>query len=190
VIQIGSAFNGHMFLQFALGCFAAALLIRQLQFNQFKRTWWVYPAAGLVLGAAAELCDTLIQATNQGWLVLLELQARLLISALLLISLNRLFKGRDRELLELLITVPAILFLQFQLKPVLPVDWPLASLGGHLLAGLVLMLIVAILTGAQEKYRRNLAPGSMEGLPFRLMMLLVLTILIMGVNSLYCGNLP
>jgi hypothetical protein len=190
VIQIGEQLVGHVFLQFALGAFAAALLIRQLQYNQFKRTWLVYPLVGLMLGIAAEISDLLIPKHDSAWSGLLEIQARLLLSMSLLVILNRLYKGRDRELLELLLTVPGILFLQFQLLPYLPVDFPLAALIGHIIAGFALLTFVAVLTGAQEKYRRNLAPGSMEGLPFRLMILLLMTILMLGFALLMEGNLP
>ncbi len=186
----GSSFTGHPFLLLCLALLAAPLLIRQLQYNQFQRTWWLIPLAGLLLGGAAQLENLLFKVPADSWLDLLRFQASLILGLLALVVLNRVFRGRDRELIELMATVPGLLFLKDFAGRWFTLEHPLAPLFSVFAGGLAALVLVFLVTGAQEKFRINRAPGSMEGLPFRLAVVMLCLLLILGMEALFAGRLP
>lgn len=183
----GGAFVGHPLLLLVLGLAALPLLGRRLQFQTVSRGGWALPLAALAVGLASRGIDLLPAPWTSG---AAGLPIRLLAGLVALALLGRLAQGKDREGFELACTVPTLLYLPF-----LASGWNGASalpipLLGTLLAALALHLLHLLLAGAQEKFRRTRAPGSMEGLPFRLAMVGVLLLLLAAFESLWKGNLP
>jgi hypothetical protein len=182
--------DGHPLLILAVGIFAAPLLLRQLQFSQWQRSWWVLPLLGFLPGLAIFLVEQFFPLEpGQGLNVLLDLELRLLAAFLSLVLLNWFLDGRDRELIELSLTLPGVLFLPLYLKTLLPPDLAFVELIAGSLGGLLLLILVFLLTGLQERFRRNPAPGALEGLPFRLAILSLLLFIVVGIETLLGGRL-
>ncbi len=160
------AFDVHPLLLLVLGPFLAVVLVRQLRFSAFGRTWWLLPLSGLALVPAAAWQAWRGPVQNAGSLL------TVLLLGLAGIRCVRLLTGeRDREVLELYLMLPALAWLPL-LFPELPGSFPLPPFLQAVLAplawlGLALGLIF-LLSGAQEKFRLNRSPASVEGLPFRL----------------------
>ncbi len=191
-MSFGGSFSGHPLLLLLLGAFAGPLLLRRLEFGQFRRTWFWLPALGLAVGAGGGLLGLMPHASALGWTRGVQLAAALLAGLLGLVALNRLARGRDRELIELSATIPGLLFLPWFWRAFVPCSLGsvLDPLAAGAAGGLLLFLSVMLLTGAGEKYSNNRVPGSMEGLPFRLAMLLLWLVLTLGATALLHRGLP
>ena len=191
-MSFGTSFSGHPLLLLFLGAFAGPLLLRRLEFAQFRRTWFWLPALGIAVGVGAALLGLVPHASELGWTRGLQLAGGLLAGLLGLSLLNRLARGRDRELVELSATIPGLLFLPWFWRSFVPLDLGavLNPLAAGLAGGVLLFLTVWLLTGAGEKFSNNRVPGSMEGLPFRLAMLLLWLLLILGSSALLHRGLP
>lgn len=181
------AFVGHPLLLLVLGLAALPLLGRRLQFQTVERGSWALPLGALAAGLAFRAVDALPAAWTGGPA---GLPVRLLAGLAALALLGRFAGGKDREGLELIATVPTLLYLPLMVKPWVEGHGALAPLAGALVAALVLHLLHMVLAGAQEKFRRTRAPGSMEGLPFRLALTGALLLLLTAFEALWKGNLP
>ncbi len=159
-------FNVHPLLLLVMGPLLAVVLVRQLRFNAFGRTWWLLPLSGLALAPAA------LWAWRMGPMEQALPQVGVLLLGLFAIRLLRLATGeRDREVLELYMILPGLVWLPL-LFPLAPLALPLpkavlAALAPLFWLSLALVLLF-VLSGAQEKFRLNRSPASVEGLPFRL----------------------
>lgn len=161
-----------------LGLFPALLLVRQSRFSAFRRGWPVYAACGLALLPALALPLT----ADTGGVLAFRLVAALLATLPGLLLLKAWLRGRDRELTELVVILPGLLWLPLLARPLVAPLLPLpegpagraAALGLMLAGALVLHLL---LSGLQERFRLNRAPGSIAGLPFRLGALLLMLVL-------------
>jgi hypothetical protein len=181
------AFEGHPLLLLVLGLAALPLLGRRLQFQTVLRSGWALPLAATALGLVAWGLGMLPAAWQGG---AAGLPFSLLTGLAVLAGLGRLARGKDRETLELAASVPTLLYL-----PLATAGWgwnqgPLPEVAGALAAAVMLLLLQILLAGAQEKFRRNRAPGSMEGLPFRLAMVGIFLLLLTAAVALKDGNLP
>ncbi|MCB1046958.1 MAG: hypothetical protein KDC10_07115 [Calditrichaeota bacterium] len=171
------------------GLLAAPLLVRQHHFSAFQRSWAILPACALAM-----LPAVFFPLEHTGDLLLaLRLSCALLATLPGLLLLKLLLGGADREQLELFVALPGLLWLPLLARPLLApvIDLPAGPLGRASALGLMLLLVLAlvfVLTGAQERFRLNRAPGSIEGLPFRLGSLLLLLVLLMTLNHLRSGG--
>jgi hypothetical protein len=183
-------FQGSPFLLMALGLFAAPLLLRQLQFNQLGRTWWVLPLLGLLPGAALTLLEMLVPLNaTSGFAAYIDLELQVFTAFAVLVLLNALLDGSDRELIELSLTLPGVLFMPHALGTLLPSSLAYPHLVAGALGGLLLLALVFLMTGLQERFRRNAAPGSLEGLPFRVAILALILFIALGFEALMKGTL-
>ena len=172
-----------------LGLLGGPLLVRQLQFNAFRRTWAVLPAAGLVLVPALFFPLT----AQEGFPLALRISVSLLAGLPGLLLLKAWLRGRDRELLEMYTLLNGLLWLPLLARPLLApaLDLPVGFGGRAAALPLLLMLVLALgflLTGLQERFRLNRAPGAIEGLPFRLGALLLMLVLWNTVRHLLQGG--
>jgi hypothetical protein len=179
-----SIFEGHPLLLVLLG-FLAPLLIRQPRFSSIRREWWLLPLLTLVCLGLDWLLAKLpivLDPYRHG----VDLSFLLIASLLPFALLNRILAGRDREMLELLLSIPLLVFWGMAPKmtgitlPVTPV----------LLAPLSAIVFLLLLTGMQEKFRRNRAPASVTGLPFRLLATGAILFLLIAMQTALAGRLP
>jgi hypothetical protein len=185
---MSGAFEGHPLLVLALGLLAAPLLDGELRFMRLRREAWQLPLAGALVAVMALLLrlSPALAAPRPSGLAAWPWLAAWLIGLLLpLALLQRLWTGGG-GLADWLAVAPLPVFWAF-LDPFagrLPADWipPATGLAGALL--------LALLTGAQEKFRRNSAPDGLDGLPFRLLSLALILLLVLGLEALLAGRLP
>lgn len=179
-------FEGHPFLLICMGLLAPALLVRQPHFSSLRREWWLLPLLVLIwigLGVLLRSLSLLDAAATDG----LSLATWLMVSMVPFALLNRMLAGTDREYLELLLSLPALLFWGFTAE-LLSMEAPLIWFPA--VPGVCAIVVLALMTGSQERFRRNRAPGSLAGMPFRLLILAILLSLVLMWETLAQGRLP
>ena len=179
-----SVFEGNPLLLVLLG-FLAPLLIRQPRFSSIRREWWLLPLLAIVCLGLDWLIERLPLALDpfrHG----VDLSFLLIVCLLPYALLNRLLAGRDREMLELLLSIPLLVF--WGLAPKMTgISLPFAPV---LLAPISAMAFLLLLTVKQEKFRRNRAPARVTGLPFRLLATGAILFLLIALQAALTGRLP
>jgi hypothetical protein len=172
-----------------MGLFSAPLLARQSHFGAFRRSWALLPACGVALLPALALPLS----ADTGLALALRISCALMATLPGLLLLKAWLGGRDRELSELFVTLPGLLWLPLLARPLLAPVIPVpAGLAGRA-AALGLLLAIALglgllLAGLQERFRLNRAPGSIAGLPFRLAVLGLMLVLWQAIERLLAGG--
>jgi len=188
-----SAFDAHPLLLLVLGLGALPLLAEDTRYPTLRWQGWLLPLMGLLGSAALALMlalpgmDAPPSALGMAWVW----HCAWLMGPLLLLLLYRRWTPAPRAGLDAwLAAVPLPLFwVRRELWPLAPPQG-LPSTAMPLLIGLAAWLLLALLIGAGEKCRLNRQPASLEGLPFRLLLLSLLLLLARGAEALLDGRLP
>ncbi|MDP2359440.1 MAG: hypothetical protein Q8O14_01620 [bacterium] len=186
---MNAVFDVHPLLVVAMGLAGLPLLGGELRFLGLRREGWILPALG-ALTALAVLVPSRLPGLGgplpDGIAAWPWLATWLLVPLLPLLVLFRLAPPRHEGLGRHLVAAPLPLFWAM-IDPFagrVPQVWlPLAT-------GLGAFVLLALLTGAEEKLRQNDAPPGLDGLPRRLLLLSFLLLLQLGLESWAGGGAP
>lgn len=196
---MSEAFSVHPVLVLALGLAGLPLVAGELRFLRLRREGWLLPVTGALAAAAAWLAERLpglARPCPEGLSAWPWLSARLLLALAALAVLLRVAPLRPAR--GDMARAGGGTWGAWLAAAPLPVFWSLLDpFAGRLPAawvpvatGLAALVLMALMTGAEEKSRLNRLPAGLAGLPHRLLVLAVILLLTCGAEALLAGRLP